>query len=160
MENNILIAGCSTKRGIKITKFLKNKGYTLFGVDRNTMAEPLVSRFFRMDMRHKDNMGLIMTIAKPTTLIFCPDIVGIVDYNYTAFAGVLNAGTDAGVKKIVLCLDDIYAQPKNPNEISQTSMNSLLSYSKIKHNLETLVITNKSNLLKEIKEFVKDGDNK
>lgn len=163
MENNILIAGACTTRGIKLSKFLQRKGYSVFGVDRYQPTTLLVKKFFRMDMRHQDNMALIMAIVKPNILVFCPEAVTPTYNSYISFSGVLGASIKAGVKNVVLCLDDIYDLPKDINQIAQLSMYHLLNVYKIQNSLDTLIITDHSNLLKEIKKFVtpkniKDGE--
>ena len=164
MENNILIAGSCTTRGIKVSKFLQRKGFDIFGVDRHHATELFVKKFFRMDMRHQDNMELVMTIVKPSVVIFCPEKVTPTYNSYISFSGVLGAALNAGVSNIALCLDQVYDMPKDANEIAQLSMYHLLNVYKASHNLNTLVITDSSNLLKEIKIFVQpkgteDGEN-
>lgn len=159
MENNILVAGCSTQRGTKIIKFLQHKGFNVFGVDRYFVGA--LKSFFRMDMRHKESMKMAITIAKPTVVIFCPaEQIGQIDYNYPAFSSVIVSTCEAKVKKLVLCLDDIYLSPKSVNEISQLAMYYLTDVFKNEFGMEILVITQKGNLLKEIKQFVleKGGD--
>ncbi|MEK6881608.1 MAG: NAD-dependent epimerase/dehydratase family protein, partial [Nanoarchaeota archaeon] len=91
--HNILIAGGATVRGLKISKFLQRKGYAVFGVDRYQPSDLYVKKFFRMDMRHIDNMALIMTIVKPTVLVFCPETVTPTYNSYLSFSGVLGAAT-------------------------------------------------------------------
>lgn len=155
MANNILIAGVCTPRGIKVAKFLTRKGYNVYGVDRHQPVENLVKKFFRMDMRHQDNMELIMTIVKPTTLIFCPEAVSNTNNSYISFSGVLMSALKNGVRRVALCLDNLPDKPTNPEEISQNAMYQLLDVFKDEYQLETCVVTDKENLLKEIKEFVK-----
>ncbi len=155
MENNILIAGACTLRGVKLAKFLTRKGHNVYGVDRHQPIDQIVKKFFRMDMRHQDNMELIMTIVKPTTLIFCPEAVSNANNSYISFSGVLGSALKAGVRRVALCVDSIPEKPTNPDEISQVAMYQLLDVFKDEYQLETCVVTDKENLLKEMKEFCK-----
>ncbi len=155
MENNILIAGVGTVRGIKLAKFLTRKGHNVYGVDRHQPMDQIVKKFFRMDMRHQDNMELIMTIVKPTTLVFCPESVSPTYNSYISFSGVLGAAMKAGVKRVALCLDDIFENPKDVDQVAQLAMSELLGVYVFKNVIESLIITKKSNLLKEMKEFCK-----
>ena len=106
-------------------------------------------------MRHQDNMALVMTIVKPNIIIFCPEAVTPTYNSYISFSGVLGAAIVAGVQNIALCLDQIPEAPKDVNEIAQLSMYHLLNVYKIQNKLNTLVITDNNNMLKEIKKFVK-----
>lgn len=156
MENNsILLAGYATKRGIKIARFLSHKGYAVFGMDRH---EPLTTkdafRFFRMGMNNKEAIKLAMIVSKPQAVIFCPDTVDKIDYNYLSYSNVLSAIVENNIKKIVLCLDEICDKPKTINELSQLAMYYMTDIVKNESALDSLVITNQSNLLKEIKHFL------
>ena len=164
MNNNVVIAGCSSNKGTKLAKFLTNKGFTVYGVDRfsNNSIEGF-ARFFRIDLRHKDSMGLVMAIGKPNTVIFCGETAHInnsfevLDQSYCAYLNFLISVIIQGVKKIVLCIEDVYAQPTSPFEVSQNALSEVTWLFKKKYNLEILIITKKQNLLREVKDFILKG---
>ncbi len=160
MNNTILIAGGATQRGAKIGRFLRNKGYNVFGVDRTHTDKPVFARFFRMDMRHPESIALVMSIVKPTILIFCPEKVVQRDYSYPAYTTVLDTAGKAGVKKVILCLDTIVEKPKTFDEISQLALYQTTNVLQDEYKFESLIITEKDNLLREIKEFVGKGEEK
>lgn len=155
MENkNILLTGCFAYQGKIIAKFLQNKGFLVYGVGRYMPKDLSVSRFFKVDTRHEGSMQLVMGIASPSSVIFCHEPVVNIDYSYPAYSGLLFFIDDTRVKKLILCIDDIYETPKNPNEASQLALYWLTQVYKDTHNVDVLVVTKRNNLLKEIKRFL------
>lgn len=164
MENkNILVAGCSTKKGIKIAKFLKDRGFIVYGLDRFLDSHLKVFRFFKIDMRHVESMGLMLSIANPKFIIFCPDEILQIDYSYPSYLGLLNAMTNNGIKNIILCLNNVDYNPKTLTDVSHLAMYHLTNIFINDHKLNTRILLKGDNLLKEIKRFVtsreeKDGE--
>ena len=121
MNSNVVIAGCSSNKGTKLAKFLTNRGLTIYGVDRfhNDSIEGF-DRFFRIDLRHKDSMRLVMSIGQPSVAIFCGETghinnsFEVLDQNYAAYLNFLISCIIQGVKKIVLCIEDVYEEPTTP----------------------------------------------
>lgn len=159
--NNILVAGCTNSRGFKLAKFLLNRGFSVFGVDRFTNEEvEKAVRYFRIDLRHPQSMGLVMEVAKPTTIIFCPDInlgrdsFTNIDYSYIAYLNLLMKAVEYKVENVVLCLDEVKETPETPIELTQLSLKLMTDIFSKHAGFETLLITRESNLLKEIKRFL------
>lgn len=164
MNNNVVIAGCSSNRGTKLAKFLTDRGFTVYGVDRfsNDSIEGF-ARFFRIDLRHKDSMRLVMSIGQPDTAIFCGETAHInnsfevLDQSYPAYLNFLINVVMQKVKRIVLCIETIYIKPVTPFEVSQNALSQLTGVFSKQYNLESIIITNKENLLREIKDFILKG---
>ncbi len=159
--NNVLVAGCTNSRGFKLTKFLINRGFSVFGVDRFLNDEVGKSvRYFRIDLRHPQSMDLVMQVAKPTTVIFCPDInlnrdsFTNIDYSYIAYLNLLMCSAKFNVKNLILCVDEIKTDPKTPMELTQLSLKIMTDIFSSHENFKSLVITKESNLLKEVKKFL------
>lgn len=163
--NNILVAGCTNSRGFKLTKFLLNRGFSVFGVDRfhNDEVEQVV-RYFRIDLRHPQSMELVMEVAKPTTVVFCPDInvsrdsFTNIDYSYIAYLNLLMNCVKFNVENIILCIDEVKENPETPAELTQLSLSLMTNIFSKKAGLQNLIITRESNLLKEIKRFLLSND--
>ena len=104
-------------------------------------------------MRHKESMKLVMSIIKPSTIIFCHEPVADIDYTYPSYSGLLFS-ISKEVKKLILCIDNVYEKPQNPNEVSQLACYWLTQIYKEKYGIDSLVVTKEKNLLKEIKKFI------
>ena len=109
--NNILIANFLNYKAIKIGKFLKNKGYHVFGIDKfENEDSKLADRFFKVDLRHRESLELVFTVVKPDVIIFCMDNIrnngfDYVDYSYPTYMNILSTAIRFGIKKVILSLE-------------------------------------------------------
>lgn len=155
MENkNILIVGFINKKAKKIADFLKRKAFSVYAMDRIVPFELKVEQFYRIDPRYKDNIKLVIGMTQPEVIIFCPEEVVAVDYSYPTSLALFPTLLESNVKKLVVCLDDIVREPKTVNEVSQLAIYCLTDIYTNNFQLDTMVVTNKDNLLKKVKRFV------
>lgn len=162
--NRILVAGCSNSKGSKISKFLTNKGYMVFGVDK-FVTDNIASfiRFFRIDLRQADGMRLVFLVAKPDTIIYCADYMQnkdsfqVIEYNYTSYLNFLICGMEKNVKKVILCVENIVSKPETPYDVTQLALRQLTEVFEEKYKTSSLIIDNEVNLLKSIKKFLSEG---
>ena len=159
-KNQVIVSGAMSYKGVKIVNFLKNQGLKVIGVDKYSDSSKIrADKFFKLDLRRKDSVNLLLAFCRADTLVYCPDRFmenpfDSIDYNYPVYLNFLVNMKDKGLKNLVLCLEEKYSHPQDPYQLSQFVLRALTDMFSQKYNFRSLVIDNNDNLLKSIKRFL------
>ena len=157
-KSSILVVGAATRKGKLISKFLVDRGYFVTGTDRFNDDKSQCDRFFRIDTRFVDNIKLVLSLAKPEVVIFCPDENEKTEQGYTVCKAILQAMVDVGLQKLIVCLSSLVTIPKltTIREVSDLSISHLVDVFDKQYMLDISYLVDTENLLKEIKKILKE----
>lgn len=140
-------------------KFLKDRGFLVFGADRIAQEEDIkgTTRFFKLNLRHRDSIWLMFNVVKPHALVYCAIARGNRG-NYGTFFSVLSMAIKFGIKKVMVIVTKppIHKKPKDLLEIEELAIVSATQLLAKKHDFKHDVVTQGDNLLKKIKRFLKE----
>lgn len=159
----VLVANSLSDKGEKIVRFLRNLDFTVVGVDKfEEDNKNGASSFLKVNLRHPDSVKLVCTLTSPTVLVYpwipVQDSLLYPDYSAIEFFNLVTIGVKRGIKKVILCLD-MTLVIETPQQGMKILLDSMLTDFANKLEIECLVVTPQDNLLKEIKKFLKGGEN-
>ena len=161
MNHPILIVGSLSLKGYKITKFLRNKGYSVIGTDRKKNGgRNKANKFMRIDLRNQNNIALLLKLYSPSTIIYCTeemkdeDQFSVVDYNPLVLQNLLIQMSQNNISEIAVCVENQPDKLNTPKDLGEFNLRMLTALFSQKYNWHSKIIDKRDNLLKEIKEFV------
>ena len=160
----ILIVGSLSLKGYKITKFLRNNGYTIIGTDRRKNGgRNQANKFMRVDLRNQNNVALLLKLYTPSTIIYCMEEMkdeeqfNVVDYNPVVLQNLLIQMAQNNISEIAVCVENQSDKLDTPKELGEFNLRMLTALFSQKYNWHSKILDKKDNLLRGIKEFVKGG---
>ena len=155
----ILVTGAMSFQGSKIIQFLRSRDYNVIGVDKYINEDRNhATRFFKLDLKHRDSVRLLVDICKPTIVIYCYENTEqeeFVDFNAITFANLMiNIDKDT-LKEIVLCIDTLPEDPMiSMKNIYKQNLLNLQHYFSHKYDINVTTILEEDNLLKCVKKVI------
>ena len=89
-------------------------------------------------------------MVRPNVFIFCREEVT----GYPTCLALFPAMVESNSKNIIVCLDDVVEKPRTIKEASQWVVNTITEIYTDEYSLNTLILTNRENLLKQTKFFI------
>ena len=161
MERPILIVGSLGLKGYKISKFLRNNGYTVIGTDRKKNGgRNEANKFMRIDLRNQNNVALLLRLYAPSRVIYCMEEIkdeeqfNIVDYNSIVLQNFLIQMAQNNISKIAVCVENQSDKLDTPKDLGEFNLRTLTALFSQKYNWHSKIIDKEDNLLTTVKEFV------
>ena len=149
-NNNILIVSFLNKKSKMIANFLEKRNFSVSVMDRVIPSNLGKIQFFRIDTRHKENIKLVLSMVRPSVIVFCPEEVT----GYSTCTALFPAMAESSNRNIIVCLDYIAPDPKTVKEAFQWIINTLAEIYTDEYSLNTQILTDSDNLLKKTKFFI------
>lgn len=155
----VLVAGASGRRGRKVKDFLSSRGALVYGADRFVRKDDIKgsTRFFRLNLGHRDSVGLMFRIVRADALAYCAVTRQNRD-NFSTYLNTLLLALKHGVRQVFLVLNgDVKEKPKDIYEVTELAMALVTKVYSKNSNFSYKIIGPGDNLLKEVKKFLKSG---